>query len=362
MTMFEILAPFLRYFETPLARAGAIWVVSLALAMLLRFVIVGIAAVLARKTFTDWDDRLILAVKWPIFWSALLAGTWFAIDELTLSVNGSYVVTGLIKSIAVLMWGKAISHIATLVLEILSRSSEKYSFIKPATLPLLQITVKVLVMGGVAYFAFVAWNIDVTGWLASAGIVGIAVGFAAKDTLANLFAGIFILTDAPYKLGDFVVLRDGQRGMVTHIGIRSTRILTREDVEITIPNAIIANSQIVNESSGPHEKRRLSIVASVAYGSDVDQVREVLLKSIEGLENVCSDPSPIVRFIEMADSGLIFQIRVWIDLPVYKGRVIDAINTRAYKALNAAGIEIPYPKQDVYIRQMVEPPKKSDEE
>ena len=71
--------------------------------------------------------------------------------------------------------------------------------------------------------------------LALAGIVGIAIGFTAKDTLANLFSGVFILADRPYKMGDYVNLESGERGRVTHIGIRSTRILTRDDIEVTVP-------------------------------------------------------------------------------------------------------------------------------
>jgi MscS family membrane protein len=101
------------------------------------------------------------------------------------------------------------------------------------------------------YIIFSAWNIDMTVWLASAGIIGIAVGFAAKDTLANLFSGVFILADAPYKIGGFVVLDTAKRGEVTHIGIRNTRLLTRDDVEITVPNSIMGNTKIINESGGP---------------------------------------------------------------------------------------------------------------
>jgi MscS family membrane protein len=85
-----------------------------------------------------------------------------------------------------------------------------------------------------------------TAWLASAGIIGIAVGFAAKDTLANLFSGVFILADSPYKLGDYVVLEDNSRGKVTQIGLRSTRMLTRDDVEVTVPNSIMGNTKIIN--------------------------------------------------------------------------------------------------------------------
>ena len=92
------------------------------------------------------------------------------------------------------------------------------------------------------------WGINPTAWLASAGVIGIAVGFAAKDSLANLFSGIFIVADAPFKIGDYIVLDSGERGAVTHLGMRSTRLLTRDDVEITIPNAVIANAKTDHHS------------------------------------------------------------------------------------------------------------------
>ena len=81
-----------------------------------------------------------------------------------------------------------------------------------------------------AYFFFLSWDFDVTGWLASAGIIGVAVGFGAKDTMANLFAGVGILADNSYKLGDFLLLNSGERGRVTDIGLRSTRLLTQDEM------------------------------------------------------------------------------------------------------------------------------------
>lgn len=106
----------------------------------------------------------------------------------------------------------------------------------------LQALMIIVVTALAVYFVFLAWQIDVTAWMASAGILGLAVSFAAKDTLANLFSGVFIVADAPYKLGDFIVLDSGERGEVTHIGIRSTRLLTRDDVEVTVPNSIMGNA------------------------------------------------------------------------------------------------------------------------
>ena len=92
----------------------------------------------------------------------------------------------------------------------------------------------------------------------------------------------FILADAPYKIGDFVVLDSGERGEVTHIGIRSTRLLTRDDIQVTIPNSVMGNTKIINESGGPTEKFRIRVIVGVAYGSDIDQVREVLMPNCSG--------------------------------------------------------------------------------
>jgi MscS family membrane protein len=142
------------------------------------------------------------------------------------------------------------------------------------------------------YFIFLTCKIDMTAWLASAGVVGIA----AKDTLANLFPGVFILADSPYEIGDYIVIDSGERGKVTHIGLRSTRILTRDDLEITVPNSLIANGKIINESKGQHVKSRILLAVSVAYGSDIDKVRRVLLEEAALENGACTSPEPRVRF------------------------------------------------------------------
>jgi len=222
--------------------------------------------------------------------------------------------------------------------------------------PLFRNLASIVLVTGAIYFIFLAWGINVTAWLASAGIVGIAVGFAAKDTLANFFAGLFILTDAPYKEGDFIVLDSGERGQVTHLGIRSTRLLTRDDVEITIPNAVMGNAKVVNESSGRWLKKRLRVAVGVAYGSDIDRVRAVLEEEARANRDVCRSPEPRMRFRAFGDSSLDLELLVWIDDPIDSGRITDELNTAIYKRLAKERIEIPYPKRDVYIRQMPAPP------
>ena len=168
----------------------------------------------------------------------------------------------------------------------------------------------------------------------------------------NLFAGIFIIADAPYTLGDFIVLDNETRGSVTAIGFRSTRLLTLDDIEIVVPNSVIGNAQIVNESGGPYEKARVSVTVECAYGSDVDLVREVMLQCAEGAPHVVHDHTPMVRFSAFGGSGLVHELLVWIERPRYREIVTDDLNRRIYKAFAKNGIEIPYSKHDVFIKEL----------
>ncbi|HSM12838.1 MAG TPA: mechanosensitive ion channel family protein [Thermoanaerobaculia bacterium] len=330
--------------------------VTLAAAWIAGFVLSRGIARLARRTESDVDDRLIEILTTPIRASVVIVGlslVTLRIDPSKLLEDGALDLTALtqnlLATVAILVWVVAGIRVAGLLLDAASGRSR---FVEARTAPLFRNLANIVLVAAAVYFFFVAWGIDVTAWMASAGIVGIAVGFAAKDSLANLFAGFFILTDAPYKLGDFVNLDSGERGQVTHVGIRSTRLLTRDDVEITIPNAIMGTAKVVNESGGRWSKLRLRIKVGVAYGSDVDRVRGVL----EGVgiadPDVCEDPAPRVRLRSFGESGLDFELLAWIEDPVDRGRVVDALNTAIYKRFAAEGIEIPFPKRDVYIRQM----------
>ncbi|RLB62476.1 MAG: mechanosensitive ion channel family protein [Deltaproteobacteria bacterium] len=339
------------WLEDPFLRAGVVLFAALIVAVITRFIMTRWLKRLAAKTETDVDDQIIEVLERPIFISVLLAGIVWAITGFELAVGVRFVAFAALKTMAVITWTSAAMRVGALLLGMLSRTSEHLQLVQPRTLPLFETLLKIVAVGGAIYFGFLAWHIDVTGWLASAGIVGIAVGFAAKDTLANLFAGIFILADAPYKLGDFIVLGDGERGCVTDIGIRSTRILTRDDIEITVPNSVIANAKLINETGGPHPLERVRVTVDVAYGSDIDQVREVLMGCAKGVEHVCTEHEPRVRFREFGDSGLRFQFMAWIDEPVLRGRTLDALNTRVYNELRRAGIAIPFPQRDVHIKE-----------
>jgi small-conductance mechanosensitive channel len=335
--------------EYPGVRAIAIIVGSIAAAGIVERVLRTTLVRLARRTKTDLDDIFVAAVRRPVFLSVILIGLSFAVDELPLEGQAS-MIEALLETLGVIIWSGAGFRVSIAVLEALSRRSTDTSIIQPRTLPVFEMLLKVAVVGAAVYFMFLAWRIDLTAWLASAGIVGIAIGFAAKDTLANLFSGIFIVADAPYKVGDFILLDEGLRGQVTKIGIRSTRILTRDDVEITVPNAVIGASKIVNETGGPHIKQRIAVTVDVAYGSDIDLVREVLLTCPTGVAGIAEHPVPQVRFREFGGSGLAFELLVWLTDPIVREPVIDGLNCAIYKAFARAKIEIPFSQHDLHLR------------
>jgi small-conductance mechanosensitive channel len=352
MDMNNLLARIQYLPESPTQRAAVIFIAAVVVALIVRFAFRHVVHRLTRSTDTDVDDRVADILKGPVFWSFVFGGAWLAEIPLALDERVGHAVKGVMLTLIIVMWSVALLRSSKVVLEALSRNADRVRWIQPKTVPLLDMVAKFLVVGAGVYFICVAWNVPLTSWLASAGIVGIAVGFAAKDTLANLFSGVFILADAPYKVGDFVVLDGGVRGQVQEIGIRSTRILTRDDVEVTVPNAVIGNARIVNETGGPYDKMRVRVKVSAAYGSDVDQVRDVLLGCAEDAPFLVAEPAPRVRFRSFGDSGLDFELLAWIEQPLYRGRVLDELNRRVYKAFIAEGIEIPYPKQDVYVKEL----------
>ena len=325
---------------------------ALALAFIVRLLFVRVIALVTRRTATDVDNRIATELRGPVIWTIILVGVIIAYHEFQAPEQVSYFVLGIIETILALIWAMTLMRIGRILLEVVSGMVDKIKWIEPRTLPLFDMVLTVVAVGGFLYAFCIAWSIPLTSWLASAGVLGIAVGFAAKDTLSNLFSGIFIVADTPYKVGDYVVLDNTIRGEVLEIGMRSTRLLTRDDIEVTVPNAVIGNAQIVNETGGPHEKMRVRVKVEAAYGSDADQVEKVLLGCVGGIDHITNDPAPRVRFRAFGASGLVFELLAWVEKPVYRGRVLHALNNKVYRAFNQAGIEIPYAKQDVYVKEM----------
>lgn len=194
-----------------------------------------------------------------------------------------------------------------------------------------------------AYF-----GVPVTAIFASAGIAGVAVALAARETLANFFGGVSIFLDRPFRAGDYVVLSSGERGEVKAVGMRSTRLQTRDDVMITIPNSVITNGKVVNQSM-PYPSFRIRVKIGVAYGTDIEKVERILVQIAEENPLAVSDPEPRVRFRSFGDSALDFELLCWAQRPHDRGRLIHQLNSSIYRRFNEEGISIPFPQRDVHI-------------
>ncbi|MEL7186685.1 MAG: mechanosensitive ion channel family protein [Pseudomonadota bacterium] len=315
------------------------------------WILSSVIARIAKRSTNEYDDEFVALVHRPIFLSFVLIGLALATLRIDMPDAPTFVTIGILKTIAVFVWYSTIMQLMTLLVKVFSHAGDS-KVVQTGMLSLLHNVMKVVAVALTGYFLFLSWDIDVTAWLASAGIVGLALSFAAKDTLSNLFAGVSIIMDAPYKTGDFIILDSGERGVVTDIGLRSTRILTRDDVEITVPNGIIGNGKIINEAGGPPSRHRIRVSVGVAYGSDIDEVIEVLEQVGREHAEILSNPAPRVRFRNFGDSSLDFQLLGWISEPVDRGRVSHELNCAVYKALHSNNIEIPFPQRDLHVRTM----------
>ena len=351
----DYLQPIVEVFsKNPWFQGGAVICITFVIASLLTFVLFKIIRSITQKTSIVLDDQIAVLLRPPIYYTLVVIGLSGGLALMPLVEKWEILSLRCIRTIGVLIWMVFFIRLATLLLKRIAGLSNKYSFIQHRTVTLFDNLAKVIIFGAATYAVFVIWDINMTAWLASAGVAGIAVGFAAKDTLSNLFAGVFILADAPYKVGDYIVLDKGDRGKVTNIGLRSTRILTRDDVEITVPNSIIGNTTITNQSGGPHEKLRVRLKVGVAYGSDIDKVRTILMQIADKDRQVCKFPPPRVRFRLFGTSSLDFELLFWVNHPEERGRVLDALNTKVYQKFTEESIEIPYSKQDIYIKGLPE--------
>ena len=347
--MYELVVQLL---DNSIYRALALFISSFIVAKLFDLILSLFISRMLGKTETDLDDKIATFLRRPVYYTILFIGFNFSLSVVTAHPQIIFVSKGIMKSVLTIFWSRALFKTFMQLVAWYSQrdKSKNNQLIDKKLLPLFDNIGKIIIFIAAVYFIFLSWDVNLTGWLASAGVLGIVFALAAKDTLSNFFSGIFIMADSPYKEGDYINLDTGERGYVKNIGIRSTRIMTRDDIEITIPNSVIANAKIINESGGPYEKERIRVDVDVAYGSDVDKVRKILLQVATGSSNVCENPSPRVRFRNFGESALKFQLLFWVELPEMRGRVTDEICTEIYKKFNSENIEIPFPQRTVHIK------------
>ncbi len=348
--MEQLITQYIDSFNAPIVKALIVFVLYIFAAKIADILTDKLFRRISKFTKSEIDDRLIDFVHRPVFFTVIIFGAVHSLEMLDVSEKVNYYSTGILFSLLTVLWCICIVRTSSFIIEKSMHRVTDLTGLSREIMPLIENIWKVIVIISSTMFILSVWKINITPLLASAGIVGVAVALAAKDTLANFFGGISIFVDKPYKIGDYVVLDSGERGEVVNIGIRSTRLKTRDDILISIPNSIIANTKIVNESA-PVPNFRFRVPVSVAYGSDIDSVETMLLDIADSNDNVQSSPVPRVRFRTFGDSALNLELLCWAKEPAVRGRTIHEINRGIYKKFNESGITIPYPHRTIYVRE-----------
>jgi small-conductance mechanosensitive channel len=203
-------------------------------------------------------------------------------------------------------------------------------------------------------------GLNIMPFVAGAGVAGIAIGFAAKDTLSNLIAGILLIIDRPFEVGDRIEVwsaptNSATWGDVLDIGLRATKIRTTDNIVIIIPNNEIMKRDIVNYTAVTDEIR-VRVPIGVAYDADINRAKEIIVQVSLELDWVMRDPPPRVVVKSFGDSAVNLEARVWIREPRRRMDTISHITDRVKEQFQKHGLEIPYPKRDIYIKASDSPP------
>lgn len=219
---------------------------------------------------------------------------------------------------------------------------------------MMSVVIMILALATVlAQFGF-----DIVSLVAGLGIVGLVVGFAAQSTLANFIAGITILVEQSFQVGDWIRIHN-QEGRVVKISLRATQILDRDNIIIIIPNSTMSSSQVTNLTS--KKMIRFDTKIKIALDADIELSREVILKKLNKDDVVLKHPSAMVTVSEVGEFAVFLIVRFWVSpssvarIPIIK----EQLNEKIKNALNEAGIEIPYPYMNVQW-QMPEQANSSD--
>jgi small-conductance mechanosensitive channel len=318
---------------------------------LLSFLLVRLIGSIARRTETELDEALINAIKGPLFWLVLISAIRIALEvvdpllgEWKESLPDVYFVLYLGLAVVVL-WG---------LIDVFSRwysdrmRKQAGAKLEKQWMPFLRRIAVILVVVIALTIALSHFDVDISGMIATLGIGSLAIALAAQASLADVINGFLIMIDQPYRVGDRIEILDLDTwGDVVDIGLRSTRVRTRDNRMVIVPNSVIGKSLVVNYSY-PDTKYRIQIHVGVAYGTDIEVARETIVSAVREVEGVLESRPVEALFLEFGESALIFRVRWWIESYVDTRQMFDRVNTKIYEALDTAGVELPPPLREVH--------------
>jgi small-conductance mechanosensitive channel len=308
---------------------------------------------LARRSASDFDERFLEAIGPDLRWLLVLAILYIATRQLAfVSAEVKAILADLFFVLGLFVGVHIVWELVDLAeqwtREWLAKEDREEGLSPVITLLTRLIRVIIVVAGGSMLLSY--FGINVTAFAAALGLGGLAISLAARDTIADMIAGLIVLVDRPFRIQDRIEIQDvGTWGDVVEIGLRTTRIRTRDNRMVIVPNSIIGRNQVINYTY-PDPQYRIETHVRVAYGTDIKAARRVIVDAIRHVEGVLPDKPVDALYIDMGDSAMVFRVRWWIESYEDTRRMFDRVHTCLQKALDEAGIKLPYPTQSLNIR------------
>jgi len=333
-----------------IAKAIIILVIGLLFAKIAKKALERFEISVVKKTKTEIDDIVFPFAKKIIIYAIYASAIIQALKQL-------YIPSKYLVAITMLVFGVIIVNILDKVLnevqsKIIKKTTSKFDDV---VFPLFRRVLKYSILIIFLLMSLQTLGIQVTAALAGMGIVGLAISLAAKDTLANIIAGIFIIVDQPFTVGDRIEIwnapkRSATWGDVVDIGLRSTKIKTTDNLIIVIPNAEIARRDVINYTA-ISPSIRIRIPVGISYESDLKKAEEIMLKIAKETKGVLSKPEPKVIVKEFAESSINLELRVWIENARQRRSITSEISKRIKEEFDRHKIEIPYPTRHIILEK-----------
>ncbi|OPY31239.1 MAG: Small-conductance mechanosensitive channel MscMJ [Methanomassiliicoccales archaeon PtaU1.Bin124] len=326
-----------------------IWI---AIGLLFYFVLDPAVKLATAKTKTELDDIMLRILRMPIFLYIVLIGMVGSLEILVLSPD---VVNQIETWYHVLLIGISAWMIYKIYDEVVLFYAKRYASkteteFDDVLVPVLEKLGMILIPFVALMLIFEIFGYDVTVLLAGAGFLGIVVGYAAQSTLANFFAGIQLLVSRPFNVGDKLLMENGDFMEVKRIGLRATEMLdTTNNQLIIIPNDNLANNKIIN-AFAPDKELTVTVVVGVAYGSDIEKVKRLMVDAFNETPNSVKNKVPVIRLSEFADSSINMKIFIPIDDANAKWKAASDFREILYQKFKQSSVEIPFPQHVVYIK------------
>lgn len=305
----------------------------------------------AEKTKTKLDDILVAVLEKPLVFLIFIIGLIVALRTLVLSPGVEKFASNTIQILLTIdvFWFVIQFVDSMLVNYIVPMTSKSKSELDDVLVPIIRRLVKIVLVVLALIIIIDNFGYDVTSLIAGLGIGGLAFALAAKDMLANMFGGLAILTDKPFKLGDRIKI-EGHDGWVREIGLRTTRMETLDGFIMIVPNSKVADSILENVSM--EDSRKVKFTIGVEYGTPqkkMIQAKKIIEEVIKKNKDTKNDS--IVSFVEFADSSLNFLVIYWIK---NLDSILSAkhhINMEIKKEFEKAKIEMAFPSRTIYMRK-----------